>query len=178
MAMLMLSLHTSLGADATNGKDEEEMPCEPAGDGAIATGSVASCKEFWRSFVRSSPVMDWIENGYRMLWTELSPERREYVNAPTACEHRDFVSGAVKEMMTTGAVTLLPEGEKPWVVSPLGVAPKKGTNKFRLTVNMRYANRHLGEKKFKMGGLKNMADLAEKGDHAVSYDLMSGYYHA
>ena len=42
---------------------------------------------------------------------------------------------------------------------------------------MRYVNRHLGNKAFKFEGLKDLADLAEKGDHAVSYDLMSGYYH-
>jgi hypothetical protein len=63
MARQMLSLHASLGAVAMNGEDEEELPSEPAGDGAIATGSVAIFKEFWRSFVRSSTVMDWIENG-------------------------------------------------------------------------------------------------------------------
>ncbi len=28
-----------------------------------------------------------------------------------------------------------------------------------------------------MEGLKDPADLAEKGDHAVSYDIMSRYYH-
>ena len=39
-------LHSSLGADVTDGEDEQELPCEPAGDGAIATGNVASCKEF------------------------------------------------------------------------------------------------------------------------------------
>ncbi len=75
--------------------------------------------------------MDWIENGYRLMWTELPPERREYDNTHTAYEHRDFVSGDVKEMLAAGAVTALPEGEKPWVMSPLGVVPKKGTdNKF------------------------------------------------
>jgi hypothetical protein len=57
------------------------------------------------------------------------------------------------------------------------VVPKRGNNKFRLTVNMRYVNRHLGKKVFKFEGLKDLADLAERGDHAVSYDLMSGYYH-
>jgi hypothetical protein len=62
-------------------------------------------------------------------------------------------------------------------VSPLGVIPKKGLDKFRLTVNMRYVNRHLGEKKFKMDGLKDLADMVEKGDHAVSFDLTSEYYH-
>ena len=63
------------------------------------------------------------------------------------------------------------------VVSPLGVVPKRGTDKFRLTVNMRYVNKHLGKKAFKFEGLKDLADLAERGDYAVSYDLMSGYYH-
>jgi hypothetical protein len=74
-------------------------------------------------------------------------------------------------------VTRLPPGKKPMVVSPLGVVPKRKTNKFRLAVNMRYVNQHLGKKVFKFEGLKDLADLAERGDHAVSYDLMSGNYH-
>jgi hypothetical protein len=49
--------------------------------------------------------------------------------------------------------------------------------KFRLAVNMRYVNRHLGRKVFKFEGLKDLSDLAEKGDYAVSYDSISGYYH-
>ena len=109
----MLSLHPSLGVNATDGEDKEELPCEPSGDGAIATGSVTTCKEFWRSFVRSSTAMVWIEKGYHVLWTVLPPERREYAIAPTAYQHRDFVSGVVKEMLTAGAVTELPEGETP-----------------------------------------------------------------
>ncbi len=81
-------------------------------------------------------------------------------------------------MLATNVVTLLPPGEKPWVVSPMGVFPKARTGKFRLTVNMWFINRHVGDKAFKFEGLKDMADLAERGDYAVSYDLMSGYYHA
>ena len=80
-------------------------------------------------------------------------------------------------MVTEKALTMLPPSEKPWVVSPLGVVPKKETYKFRLAVNMRYAKRHLGQKAFKFEGLKDLADLAERRDQAVSYDLMSEYYH-
>ncbi len=54
------------------------------------------------------------------------------------------------------------------------MVPKARTGKFRLTVNMRIVNRHPGEKAFKFEGLK---DLAEREDYAVSYDLVSGYYH-
>ena len=107
----------------------------------------------------------------------LDRERIPVVVAPSADEHRDFVSSAVAEMLAANVVTLLPPGEKPRVVSPLGVVPKRGTDKFRLTVNMIYVNRHLGRKVFKFEGLKDLADLAEKGDYAVSYDLKSGYYH-
>jgi hypothetical protein len=35
----------------------------------------------------------------------------------------------------------------------------------------------LRKKFFKLEGLKDLSDLAEKGGYAVSYDLMSGYYH-
>jgi hypothetical protein len=128
-------------------------------------------------FVRSLVVMQWIESGYRLMWATEAPHRREMENSSSASEHHEFVSNAVAEMVAEKAITMLPPGEKPWVVSPLEVVPKKGTDKFRLTFNMKYVNGHLGKKAFKFEGLKDLSDLAERGDHAVSYDLMSGYYH-
>ncbi len=121
--------------------------------------------------------MDWIEHGYALLWTTAAPMAREMRNTASAMEHQEIVSGAVLEMLAEGDVTRLPPGEKPMVVSPLGVVPKRGNNKFRLTVNMRYVYRHLRKKVFKFEGLKDLSDLAERGNHVVSYDLMLGYYH-
>ncbi len=57
------------------------------------------------------------------------------------------------------------------------MVPKRGTDKFRLAINIGYVNRHLGQKAFKFEGLKDLPVLAERENHAVSYDLMSGYYH-
>ena len=94
-------------------------------------------------------------------------------NSSSASEHHEFVLIAVAEMVAEKAVTMLPPCEKPWVVSPLGLVPKKSTDKFRLTFNMRYVNGHLGKKAFKFEGLEDLMGLAERGDHAVSYDLMS-----
>jgi hypothetical protein len=121
--------------------------------------------------------MQRIEYGYRLLWTIEAPQRREMQNSSSASEHREFVTNAVAEMVAEKAVTMMPPGEKPWVVSLLGVVTKKGTDKFRLTINLRYVNGHLGKKAFKFEGLKDLSDLVERGDHAVFYDLMSGYYH-
>ncbi len=67
-------------------------------------------------------------------------------NAPSALDHSDFVSTAMTEMVAANDATLLPLGEKPLVVNPLRVVPKPRTDKFRLTVDMRYVNRHLGKK--------------------------------
>ncbi len=172
-----LCASSGVGAGINNAEGEEDLLCEPAGHGAITTGNITKFQEFWRTFVRSPVALTWIEEGYRLLWTVSPPPRREVANAPSAFEHSEFISGAVEEMLAADIVTLLPPGEKPTVVSPLGVVPKRGTDKFRLTVNMRYVNKHLGKKAFKFEGLKDLADLAERGDYAVSYDLMSGYYH-
>ena len=44
--------------DTQDGNEDLDLPCEPMGHGAIDTGSVQSCKELLRTFVRSSIVMD------------------------------------------------------------------------------------------------------------------------
>ncbi len=120
------------GTAVTHEELDVELPCEPAGHGEIATGSVSNCSPFWRTFVRSHVVMQWIEHGYSLMWTSEAPQQRELKNAPSALEHHEFVTTAVAEMVAEKAITMLPPGEKPWVVSPLGVVPKKGADKFRL----------------------------------------------
>ena len=87
-----------------------------------------------------------MEHGYALLWTTTAPTAKETRNAHSALEHHEFVYGAVAEMLADNAVTMLPPGKNPTVVSPLGMVPKRGSNKFRLTVNMRFVNWHLGKK--------------------------------
>jgi hypothetical protein len=77
------------------------------------------------------------------MWTEVAPSIKEMANAPSANEQHEFVSSAVVEMLTATVVTLLPPSDKHTVASPLGVVPKRGTDKFPLTVNIRYDNRHM-----------------------------------
>ena len=55
-------------------------------------GCVHSIKEFWRTFVRNSVVMDWIENGYKLLWTKVPMALKKMLNAPSAYEQHEFVS--------------------------------------------------------------------------------------
>jgi hypothetical protein len=80
-------------------------------------------------------------------------------------------------MLEAGAVSVLPSGVLPTMISPLGVVPKPNSNKLRLIVNMMYVNEHLAKRVFKFEGLVDLSDMAIKGDYCVAYDLMSGYYH-
>ena len=157
--------------------DEEADLLELWGSEPVATGSVRQSAEFWRSFVRSSTVMDWIDNGYRLQWDSNPPEPREMPNSVSATEYEEFVDNALSEMVASGAATRLPQGQRPAVVSPIGVVPKPRSEKMRLIINMRYVNRHLIKKVFKFEGLRDLADIIEKDDYMVSFDLASGYYH-
>ena len=49
---------------------------ELAGSGPIVTDSVTKNVVFWRTFVRSYWVMDWIENGYKLFWACAAPAPR------------------------------------------------------------------------------------------------------
>ena len=151
--------------------------CEPVGSGPIATDNVRKLAAFLRTFVKSSWVLSYIEVEYELKWIEgdLAPKMSR--NFPSALAHESFVTSAVKEMLAVGAISFFPEGERLEVVSPLGFVPKGSEGKFRLVINMRYVNEHIEKKKFKFEGLKNLADMAEKGDHAVSFDLISRVYH-
>ncbi len=94
--------------------EEDPLPWEPAGHGAIATENVASCATFWWTFVCNLVAMTWIEEGYRLLWKMVAPERKNVSNAPSAMEHTAFVSDAVAEMLCAGALTLLPRDPNLW----------------------------------------------------------------
>jgi len=59
-----------------------------------------------------------------------------------ALAHESFVTSAVKEMLAAGAISTLPKGERPEVVSPLGVVTKGTEGKFRLIIDMKYVNEY------------------------------------
>ncbi len=117
-------------------------------------------------------MIDWIDNGYMLFWETAAPAAKESPSAPSAFEHKEFVSSAIKEMVEAGTLTRLLRGQRPTVVSPIGVVPKPHSDKFRVVMNIRYVNKKPRKKKvFKFEGLADLADIAEKGDHIVSYDL-------
>ncbi len=84
--------------------------------------------------MKSSWVLSWIEKGYELQWIEGAPSPRIQKNSPLAMEHEVFVTSAMSEMLAAGTVSILPQGERPEVVIPLGVVPKGTEGKFRLII--------------------------------------------
>ncbi len=121
--------------------------------------------------------MNWIDYGYDLVWEKLPPNAREMRNSMSSLDNQYFVTKVAVEMIEAGAVSALPSGVPPTVISPLGAAPKPNSDKLRLVVNMKYVNEHLAIRVFKFEGMSDLSDMAEKGDNCVAYDLASGYYH-
>ena len=78
-------------------------------------------------------------------------------------------------MVEADALIRLPKSQRATVVNSIGVVSKPHLDKFRLVINMRYMNKHLAKKVFKLEGLSDLAEIAERGGHSVSYDLRFGY---
>ncbi len=62
--------------------------------------------------------MDWIENGYKLFWNKVAPAPSSQKNAQSVVEDSEFVSEAIFDMLEAGAVSELPVGARPLVVSP------------------------------------------------------------
>ena len=120
VVLMCLGASPGLGTGSENVDGEEELPWEQAGHVDIATCIVTKCREFWRTFTCIPVVMNWIEEGYRLLWTVSPPPSREFANAPSALEHCEFVFGAVADILAADAVTLLPPGRNHGWLAPWG----------------------------------------------------------
>jgi len=80
--------------------------------------------------------MHWIDHGYISLWEIYAPAAKESPNALFAFEHGEFATGAIKEIVETGALTCLPKGQRPTMVNSIGVDRKTHSNKFRPVINI------------------------------------------
>ena len=62
------------------------------------------------------------------------------------------------------------------VFSPLQVV-SNDRGKRRLVIDLRYVNKFLQKSKFKYEGIDIAAQMLDKGDFLVTFDLKSGYHH-
>ena len=81
---------------------------EPVGSKFITTESISKCSSFWRTFVKSKRVMEWIDNGYDLVWDTTPSVEREMPNSKSALEHHEFVTSTISDMVESNAASALP----------------------------------------------------------------------
>lgn len=133
--------------------------------------------EAWRKIGASNTVLRWIEEGYR-LPLRSRPHKKTMGNHISAGHPQAwFVDQVIKEMLGAEAAEEVASLDDLRVVSPLNVAPKKGDNKWRLILDLRWVNSHCDVDSFTMQTLERSRDIIRRGDLMMGLDLASGYYH-
>ena len=87
---------------------------------------------------------------------------------------KKIVSESIDSLLVRRCVRQVREDETV-VRSPLGVVDNG--KKPRLILDLRYVNKHLATFKFKLEDLRTVAEVYNKGDFLVTFDLKSGYHH-
>ena len=141
---------------------------------SVVQGRLKSHAMFWREVLQAPPtVMDWICNGYKLPLLYM-PTPFSQKNHGSALENREFVSGAIMELVRNRCVKKL--DSQPFICSPLSVV-KNSDGKMRLVLNLRHLNQFLRKDKFKYEDLRVATLMVEKEDFLFKFDLKSSYHH-
>lgn len=147
------------------------------GDGPTPSMYKRLCSRlsWWRTWCSCTFVLSVIRGGYRLPWKASPPGRFHQKNYKGAHIYSDFVSGAVAELVASGAAVRWAGSSPPLCVSPLNVAEQP--TKLRLILDLRFVNEYLTHVKFKYEGIPRLSELLDEGDWMFSIDLKSGYHH-
>ena len=137
-------------------------------------GRLRDCLYFWEEVLQAPTLItDCIQSGYKLpLLFEPPPYQR--ANQQTALDHKEFVSGAIAELLGGGCVQRV--DSIPYICSPLSVVVSSGGKK-RLVINLRYLNQFLRKDSFKYEGLSTLMTMIDCNDFLFKFDLKSGYHH-
>ena len=139
----------------------------------VVIGSLKKNVQFWEEIGAPKLVLEVINNGYTLPFVRL-PRPRRSENHKSTHEFPDFVGEAISDMRSRGCIKEV-NRDQVSVCSPLGVVDNG--KKLRLILDLRYLNKHLAKFKYKLEDLKVVADVYEKNDFLVTFDLKSGYHH-
>ena len=119
----------------------------------------------------SSFVLNVLRHGYVIPFVSLPP--RFYAeNNRSALRNYEFVSDTIAELLERNFIM---EVDSPsHCCNPLTVSEK---GKLRLVLDLRHVNKFINTKTFRYEDLKYVAEIFEKGDFFIRFDLTSGYYH-
>ena len=137
-------------------------------------GKLKAASQFWVDVLHaSSPVLDWIQQGYKLPLVSQPPPFSQ-PNHKSATDDLQYVNQTVEELLELRCIKEV--DRQPYVCSPLSVVINDSGKK-RLVINLRYLNRYLWKEHFKYEDLRTVMQLFSPNDYMFSFDLKSGYHH-
>ena len=131
---------------------------------------------FWELIRADAWVLETVANGYSL--EVISPPAFQGVRKTTAGKKSGRVlSGEVEDLVTKGAVVPIPlDQEEMGYYSTYFLVPKKDGG-LRPILNLRYFNRHVQKRSFRMETLPSVLITLTKGCWLASIDLKDAYFH-
>ena len=127
---------------------------------------------FWKNELNSSSfVLNIVEKGYILPFIR-EPPSFYAENNKSSLRNAKFVEKAILDLLNNDFVVELPQ--RAYCSNPLTVSEK---GKLRLVLDLRHVNQYLKVKSFCYEDLKTLAELIERDDFFVRFDLKSGYHH-
>lgn len=149
-------------------------------------GSTARHADGWSRRITDKRAVAWATHGVQLLPVRRVPPQLPHMtrrNATLDESKRAWLHNHVAELLEAGAVQKV--SSRPAWLSPLFLVPKSGPSQWRLIIDMRGINEYFcggpsgktSAHKFKLGGLREVAQLLQPGDWMASADLRSGFHH-
>ena len=127
---------------------------------------------FWKNYLKASSfVLNVLNNGY-IIPFHYPPTKFCAKNNASALRNKQFVTDEIEKLSNKGFVA--EKFREPFCCNPLTVAEK---GKLRLVLDLRHVNKFINEKHFRYEDLNCLAEILEKDDFFVRFDLTAGYHH-
>ena len=121
--------------------------------------------KFWTEVLHAKPpVIDWIQDGYKLPLLSLSPVFYQ-ANHKSAIDNHEYVSEAIQALLKYRCIQVV--ATRPHICSPLSVVIND-VGKKRLVVNLRYLNHE---------DLRTLMQMFSYKNYMFTFDLKSGYHH-
>ena len=128
----------------------------------------------WRELGLSASEERLIMRGVEMEWKDGPPRPFNMGVSKFAFEKEKWWSGERERLIAVGAIRRI---EKARYVSRAFAVPKKGSNPFRLVIDLRHVNGHHVDVSCELEDLRSLRQLLSPGDYLLGMDLSDGYYH-
>ena len=110
----------------------------------------------------------------RLPWKQTRPRPKVLQQKRLDTEELNHIEAAVQDMLS--AKVIYRNDAKDVVISPVYTVPKKGSEKRRFVMNLRWINRHLRTEHFKMTTMKDVKGMISRNAFMTKLDLKDCYW--